>query len=311
MRILRAQYCSCFTKQLFLDLHAQAAAFYVNCANYTAELRGFFGPNDMLVPYLLVLLNVFSPHRFLAAPEELAAVTPIHARLLQCLRQYLEKNYGRCTLTLASQCPSSGSRSGAGEPLGPLQCPIRPYTVEIIEGESETESACGQRRPETGRYLLYGEPSAPLAALSAADRARFVELIDTSRISSRVLASRRQSSHSTSIAPYPQPQSPLNPSIKRSIDAGAPAANTNHQAFAESYSYTPAFGVTNVDWRWLFDFCVAALNDVRVDEVSQRDYEMRLAISSKFSPLIVELLDPLSSHFSIQTLSASSSQNVQ
>lgn len=45
-------------------------------------------------------------------------------------------------------------------------------------------------------------------------------------------------------------------------------------------------------WRWLFAFCIAALNDPRVAEVSQRDYETRLAISNKFTPLIREMLLP-------------------
>ncbi len=54
----------------------------------------------------------------------------------------------------------------------------------------------------------------------------------------------------------------------------------------------PAYGnhPLQVDHQWLFAFCVAALNDRRVDEVSQRDYEMRLAVSEKYSPLIHELL---------------------
>lgn len=43
-------------------------------------------------------------------------------------------------------------------------------------------------------------------------------------------------------------------------------------------------------WRWLFAFCIAALNDPRVAEVSQRDYDTRLAISNQFTPLIREML---------------------
>ena len=45
-------------------------------------------------------------------------------------------------------------------------------------------------------------------------------------------------------------------------------------------------------WRWLFAFCIAALNDPRVAEVSQRDYDTRLAISNQFTPLIREMLLP-------------------
>ena len=231
--------------RIFLDCVAQAAAFYLNCANYTAEVRAFFGREDIMVPYFLVLLNVFSPHRFLAAPDELSAVTPIHARLLQCFYQYLERTYAHTQLSLPPSTPSSRSA------LGPEQSPIRPYDVQV------SASADG----EAEQFTIYGEPSAPLAALAPADRARFIALIDYSRISSRVLASRQQASYSSAGALAPNPYSSIN----------------------------------CVDWRWLFDFCVAALNDVRVDEVSQRDYEMRMAISSKFTPLIAELLNPLSS----------------
>lgn len=41
---------------------------------------------------------------------------------------------------------------------------------------------------------------------------------------------------------------------------------------------------------WLFDFCVESLNDVRVDEVSQNDYMMRIGSSKQYTPLIIELL---------------------
>ena len=44
------------------------------------------------------------------------------------------------------------------------------------------------------------------------------------------------------------------------------------------------------DWRWLFAFCVAALNDVRVDEVSFNDMEARIGASRKFTPLLYEIL---------------------
>ena len=42
---------------------------------------------------------------------------------------------------------------------------------------------------------------------------------------------------------------------------------------------------------WLFAFCVSALNDPRVDEVSQRDYYLRLNATEKYTPIITELLE--------------------
>ena len=41
---------------------------------------------------------------------------------------------------------------------------------------------------------------------------------------------------------------------------------------------------------WLFAFCVAALNDVCVDEVSFNDMEARIGASRKFTPLLYEML---------------------
>ena len=179
----------------------QAAALYVNSANYTAEVRAFFG-DDLLVPYQLILLNVLSPHRFLASSDLLAAVTPIHAHLLQCLRQYLEDAYGTHSLLVPLNAQPDA--------LGPRSNAIRPMRVDAADG------------------TLYGEPSAALAALAPADRQRFLERLDYSQIRER--------------APLPSP----------SDDCSAACCLE---------------GAVPVDWRWLFDLCVAALNDVRVDEV--------------------------------------------
>lgn len=147
--------------------------------------------------------NVFSPHRFLAVPELLAAVTPIHARLVQCLRQYLEHAFGTHTLFVP--------RDPCAATLGPRSNPVRPLRVDAVRG------------------TIYGEPSAALAELSDADRQRFLERIDYSQLRER--------------APLPVP-SP-SPSLSQS----------------QSDELVP------VDWRWLFDLSIAALNDVRVDEV--------------------------------------------
>ena len=43
-------------------------------------------------------------------------------------------------------------------------------------------------------------------------------------------------------------------------------------------------------WREQFAFCVAALNDVRMSEVTLRDHELRWAISEQYTPLFNELL---------------------
>lgn len=43
--------------------------------------------------YLIVLLNVLSPHRFAASPSLLSVITPIHARYLQFMHQYIMVKY--------------------------------------------------------------------------------------------------------------------------------------------------------------------------------------------------------------------------
>ena len=45
--------------------------------------------------YLLVLLNLFSPHRFSNDHEFVAELTPIHGRLVQFLQQYIYLSCGR------------------------------------------------------------------------------------------------------------------------------------------------------------------------------------------------------------------------
>lgn len=44
------------------------------------------------------------------------------------------------------------------------------------------------------------------------------------------------------------------------------------------------------EWSEKFAFCVAALNDVRMSEVTLRDHELRWAISEQYTPLFIELL---------------------
>ena len=60
----------------------------INLSNYTAEVVDAIG-DDKLLRVLIGFINLLSPHRFAANSLLLAAVTPIHASLLQFLRQYL------------------------------------------------------------------------------------------------------------------------------------------------------------------------------------------------------------------------------
>ena len=69
-------------------------AVLINIVNFTLGIHIHCG-NDELLSYLIVLLVIFSPHRFLADPRLLATVTPLHAKYIEFLRLYLEGSYWR------------------------------------------------------------------------------------------------------------------------------------------------------------------------------------------------------------------------
>ena len=208
----------------------EETALLINCTNYSLSIHANCGEDEVII-YLLMLLNIFSPHRFLANAHILAAVAPIHAKLLQFLRQYLEAvhpqqvySFSTSTFTASDRFPNESTASGT-------------YT-ELV--------------PDFERSTILGIYLPELEALSPELRERLQNMLFYPRIEHH---------------------------IDRNLLAGfglvlEPAAVQNS---------------LRSDWRWLFAFCVAALNDVRVDEVSQRDYEMRRAISNQYTPLILEL----------------------
>ena len=67
----------------------ETSAVMINSVNFAIGIHQHCG-RDALLMYMIVLINIFSPHRYLAKPHLLAAVTPLHAKLLEFLRQYLE-----------------------------------------------------------------------------------------------------------------------------------------------------------------------------------------------------------------------------
>lgn len=235
----------------------EMAAVYLNGANYAAEVKTYI-PDEM-VSYLLVLLNVFSPHRFLVHSRLLATVTPLHARLLQFLKQYLEREFGwfDCVLPPVSPVPSPSP-----DPMiGPMHHRLKRLALDLSNNS------------------INGFTIDPLAALTRAARERLSALTECHqcirmRVPSPVeqfsAASRTSSSSNTSStyegesAPFPNPSPNQRP-------------------------------CQHADHNWLFAFCIAALMDPRVDEQSISDLEMRATFTRQFSPLILELLDPDSS----------------
>ena len=176
----------------------------INLSNYTAEVVDAIG-DDKLLRVLIGFINLLSPHRFAANSLLLAAVSPIHASLLQFLRQYL----------LRINNSSSSSE----------------HIYRISESTRVTIT------PEQ-KLIAFGRPMEVFNRLPADQRDLLV-----------------------------------------SLTRGVPI-----------YARVPAISAFHTFAEWLFAFCIEALNDVRVDEVSYEDYRMRIGCSEQYTPLIVELL---------------------
>ena len=278
----------------------ESAALLVNAANYAIGVRSHLG-DDQLAAYLLVLLNVFSPHRFLGDAQLLAAVVPLHARLLQFLRQYLESRPPipaaptsrqplGCVCT-SSTCSGSGSHSysnsysnshanshaanGAAFNGAPNQNQhANPNLnecahVHLVVLDLDNDSMLGRRLPA-------------LASTGPEQRARLRAMINYIVIHDRLDASLLAS---LDLRQLNVDHSPQNQRGELSEIQPAEAQNGHRPPVSHSD-----------DWRWLFAFCIAALNDVRVDEVSQQAYAMRMAMSTRYTPLAVELLSRSSPH---------------
>ena len=158
----------------------ESSAILLQLLQYSAELHAHTG-GDRLVRFLLLLVQVLAPHRFVQDADLLSYVVPAHARLLQFLRQYFER--------------------------------------------ARSES-------------LASRPPQMLATLAT-------------------------------LATNWAGQLPHH---------GMPAM--------ENLLRSPASSPAELR----FHLCVAALNDVRVEELSLRDYHTRIASSNKFSPLIAEMV---------------------
>lgn len=60
---------------------------------FHTQLRNEFG-DDMILFFVLILIDMFSPHRFTTDRDMLAQLVPAHARYVQFLELYLSSNYG-------------------------------------------------------------------------------------------------------------------------------------------------------------------------------------------------------------------------
>lgn len=96
----------CVRVNLFVDVAnielcaglLETSAVMVNSVNFAIAIHQHCGRDELLM-YMIVLLTIFSPHRYMAKPNLLAAVTPLHAKLLEFLRQYLEDSYRQRALS--------------------------------------------------------------------------------------------------------------------------------------------------------------------------------------------------------------------
>ena len=263
----------------------ESAALLVNSANYAIGVRSHLG-DDQLAAYLLVLLNVFSPHRFLGDAQILAAVVPLHARLLQFLRQYLES---RTPAALTSRpplgCGCAISVCSGSHPQSHSHAANAPASicatnqnlnldecahVHLIVLDLDNDSMLGKRLPA-------------LASTSPEQRARLRAMINYIVIHDRLDLSLLAS------LDFRQQRANANANLNQ-------RGELNEIQSAEAQNGHRPIVSHSEDWRWLFAFCIAALNDVRVDEVSQQAYAMRLAMSTRYTPLVVEILSRRSPH---------------
>ena len=195
----------------------KSTAMMINLSNYTAEVIDAIG-EDKLLRVLIGIVNLLSPHRFAGHSSLLAALTPLHASLLQFLRQYIDRYYGSSNATFCNEAN------------------INEATRIMITPDK--------------KLIAFGRPLETFSRLSANQQNLLASLIAFPPINERV---------------------PTSPNRSRAD--------------------------------WLFAFCVEALNDVRVDEVSQNDYNVRFAVSEQYMPLIMELL----SQFQVHDASSTSS----
>lgn len=272
-------------------------AVLINIVNFTLGIHFHFG-NDELLIYVIVLLVIFSPHRFLAHAHLLAEVTPLHARLIEFLRQYLEGTY----LREQTHVPSSEQTSdkintnanmkylNSGGPTCASQRLVAVAEQNVpasssLEHQSNAFAEQLQWRvctrppavstitPDFERSTMIGYYLPGLAALSSEQR---------EQLRSKIIALRIHDQ--------------LDGAMLRKFGlGGAQISSSTRAPCSHASRCTSATGCgthcgLEADWRWKFVFLLAALNDPRMSEVSLRDHEVRWAISEQYTPLINELL---------------------
>ena len=274
-------------------------AVIINSFNFAIGIHLHCG-RDYLLMYMIVLLNIFSPHRYLADPHLLSAVSPLHARLLEFLKIYLENSSHQPLLTAdplqAYQIqqygqspyppiPASQSQSPPSfefPPNVPLTSNLQsPYTPTLPPTSPAHEvPSCTRLRfkcrplasritPDFEQCTMFGTFVPGLATLSNEQRELFKSLLVNSRICDQL--DKRMLQQFGLSGP---PKCPL-----------AAAACSSSQD-----PYSPSQHEPEDDWRAEFAVCIAALNDVRMSEVTVRDYEVRWGLSQQYTPLFNELL---------------------
>lgn len=245
-----------------------------------------------------------SPHRFLGEPQILAAVVPLHARLVQFLRQYLELRFPcgaptprRSITSIARNSTSSFSDaqplSHNGNGIGDASTSTSRTDSGAIDNLNLSESESKSQVTHLPVLMLdfdnstiLGHPLPALASAMPEQRIRLGAMVNYSLIHDNVDVSLLASLGFTHKDWTPTPDQPdvLSGSGSHIESAAASASAERSDLQRDSMC------CCNDDWRWLFAFCIAALNDIRMDEVSQQAYAIRLAMSTRFTPLVMELL---------------------
>lgn len=266
---------------------------------------------------MIVLLGIFSPHRFLGNTRLLASVMPLHAKLLEFLRQYLEGSYWKgplCNQNFnykitnteydnVARYESISQQIHTGFLTKPnlldtfsnsTMCSFSNYRstpslVPTINIAAHCWRVCTRRpptptiTPDFEACSMFGTHLPGLAALTQEQRDRLKSMIVNVRIHDQV-----------------------DWQMLEAFGFGATQfSSPRAQALEGSGSSACAHMSTELEanWRWRFVFCVTALNDPRMSEVTLPDRDVRWALSQQYTPLMNEL--PATTPTNLSTMSHS------
>ena len=107
--------------------HPEFRAYLKEYIEFHASLHARFG-RDLVLFYILLLIDLFSPHRFKSDYELLQVLVPAHARCVQFLEHYLRRHY--------SEAPADAVESSSS-PEADAHSAVRSHFLFCIEKLNE------------------------------------------------------------------------------------------------------------------------------------------------------------------------------